>query len=227
MLTKNCLRVGSVFIVLFLFVGMANAMMVYQYNMGPAASVAGYTDIDRTLYNATDGYGWTYRIVSGVLDEYYAPFRTRGANPDAVLDTVVLDNRVNTDSRAYTLRFDIPDGLYTVTMTIGDHYVSCEDMFVIGDVLTTSTYGDFLALDSATDMRFDSGVVSAGTHVATTSPQFEVTDGYICVGWGKPLGSSQTWATVNSIVITEVPEPVTLGLLGSGFVFLIRRRVKK
>ena len=188
----------------------------YRYNMGPAANDPCYVDVVTTVYNVSDGYGWTYRIVSGALDEYNALFRTRGVNSDPVLDTVILENRAPgvgnpaTDSRAYTLRFDVPNGVYTVTLTIGDEIVKSDDTFVIGqaDDLTESVYGDFLKLDDPNVVSFDSGVVQAGKHVAYESVPVSVDSGRVYVGWGRKLGTIE-WGTVNSIVITEDLPPQT------------------
>lgn len=211
--------------------GSANAALISEaYNFGEGdtrSGVAGATrdagfpasfiDGDQT-YNNTDGYGWTGTNLSDVT------LRIRSTPTYTVLSTSALDNA---GAALRTFRVDLPDGIYDLTITVGDDGVSQTNTVVFaGDEFDGTT--DNLDESASSSLPFVTATVNnnvvrgQGEHSPFTINDFVVDQGYVLIGF--LAAANGDFGAINSLEINEVPEPGSLALLGLGSLCLLRRR---
>jgi fibronectin type 3 domain-containing protein len=153
----------------------------YSYDFGTASSplASGYTRVTETTGYSAGGYGWT--------DISSLSSRDRGAPADALRQDFVQ----NDVSSARTFRVDLPNGGYSVNITMGDYSYVHDNMVVKANGTTMLS-----------DVDTSAGSFAVNTFFVTVS------GGYLALEFSDNDGSDPTWV-VNAVTINPSSIPYT------------------
>ncbi len=151
---------------------------VWQYDFGATGSpvAAGYVPVATAAYSAAAGYGWT----SGQVDT-----RDRGALPGT---SALTEDFVTT--AAATFAVAVPNGTYTVTVTLGDASYAHGPMGV-----------------SLQGQQVDSLATAAGQFAARTYTAV-VSGGQLVLGLKNLSANPSDQVTIDALSIAAVATPI-------------------
>jgi len=148
----------------------------YKYDFGTASSplAAGYTRVTETAAYSAGGFGWT--------DTSSLESRDRSAVPDDLNRDFVMSS-----SAARTFKVDLPNGNYSVSVTMGDNDYAHDNMIVKSNGTTVLP-----------DVDNALGAFTTNTFTVTIS------GGSLALEFSDAGGADSTWV-VNSVSITKTP----------------------
>lgn len=152
------------------------APTTFKFDFGTASSplAAGFTRVTEATAYSAGGAGWT--DLTGLES------RDRSAVGDELTRDFVMHS-----SAARTFRVDLPNGNYTVSVTMGDNDFAHDDMVVKANGVTVLP-----DVDSA-----------AGAY-ATNTFNVTVSGGFLTLEFSDAGGADPTWV-VNTITVTKFP----------------------
>lgn len=150
----------------------------YKYDFGTASSpvASGYTRVTETTAYTSGGYGWT--DTSGLES------RDRGAPSDDLKRDFVMQS-----SSPRTFKVDLPNGSYSVTVTMGDHDYAHDNMIVKANGTTVLADVD-----------------AALNTFAVNTFNVTVSGGSLALEFSDGGGTDPTWV-LNAVSISTAPPP--------------------
>lgn len=170
-----------------------SSTQLFDFGQVTSPAMLGWNQVTQDdTYNSSIGYGWSRTVTHGA--------RT------AVADVRNMDFCRDTSGTPASYLVDLPNGLYDISLTVGDQYALSAgtiDITAEGSPIAENlTYGN--------------------NEWISVTAQVQIADGQLDLGFSNDGGGQ--WIA-NDLQISLVPEPASLLVLSLGGTLLLRRKV--